>query len=805
MATPDIHLNAGGVEMSLSQKIPITGDTCLSPDGRYLLTTDMKNGVKQWDIKTGVQVGMFQTELMPGPLGLPLAPLVTFTPDGKYALTLGKHISIWDVSSGMELKKTLDVVHVLSTWHVRHMFISSDGRRLIVLLWNSNPYAFGNQSAVAVYDTTSWQELYRHTFGANYNRIALSPDGRYALLADYNVAVLDIATGEVISVRKNIGGAIKGHSAVAFSPDGKKVVYGGTDGVIRVYELFSNTDLIKVKAHRGAFPIYGDFAGAGITNVSFSPDGRYVLSSGGDGFLKLWDAASGAEIRSFKIYGTVTMQRLFFSPDSSRIIRVNGFDASVSILNTSNGEELAMLIGFLDGEWLSVVKEGYYNASEKGAQFLKVKYEGIDYGVDQFYDVFYRPDIVSAKLSGQDISGLISITMTDASKSPPPSVEFTTMPFDTNQSKVKVCYEAKSAGGGIGEVRLFHNGKLVESDGYYKDMAKAGTENMKLLALNSQSIYENMRSVRIHGTQESAPVAAGKAKGELFQDCKDIDVVPGENDIGVTAFNRENTIQGAMKTAKFNANVPSEDPRLYIVSIGIDTYEDSTISLKYAAKDARDMEQKLIEEARTLYKPQNIHYELLTDKGATKPAIITKIDDLANIVKPGDSFILFVAGHGVLLQNQYYMLTHDYNGTVTSQSMISSNELIELSKKIKSLSQLLIFDTCHAGGVDAIVSGLYDARMSVLAKKMGLHIYASASTKEAAMDGYQGNGLFTHALLEGLDNKKEADTNNDGKISVVELGDYAKQETITTSRKAGYQQTPLIINFGKDSPVYQLR
>ena len=114
-----------------------------------------------------------------------------------------------------------------------------------------------------------------------------------------------------------------------------------------------------------------------------------------------------------------------------------------------------------------------------------------------------------------------------------------------------------------------------------------------------------------------------------------------------------------------------------------------------------------------------------------------------------------MAGHGVLLQNQYYMLTSEYDGKVNDNNLISSNEIVEISKKIKSLSQLFIFDTCHAGGVDYIVSGLYDARMSVLAKKkMGLHIYASANSKEAAMDGYQGNGLFTYTLLDGLNNKK---------------------------------------------------
>jgi uncharacterized caspase-like protein len=107
--------------------------------------------------------------------------------------------------------------------------------------------------------------------------------------------------------------------------------------------------------------------------------------------------------------------------------------------------------------------------------------------------------------------------------------------------------------------------------------------------------------------------------------------------------------------------------------------------------------------------------------------------------------------------------------------------------------------------VDTIVSGLYDARMSVLAKKMGLHIYASASDKQAAMDGYKGNGLFTYTLLDGLNNNKEADRNKDGKVTVVGLGDYSKKKTTNISKEIGHSQTPLIINFGRDNPVYQLK
>ena len=279
---------------------------------------------------------------------------------------------------------------------------------------------------------------------------------------------------------------------------------------------------------------------------------------------------------------------------------------------------------------------------------------------------------------------------------------------------------------------------------------------------------------------------------------------PGENEIGLTAFNRDNTIQGAMKTARFRAKIPGGDPRLYMVFIGIDQYGDNSINLKYAAKDAREIAQKLVRAARTLYKPQNINHVLLINRDATKSGIMTKLDELAAVIRPGDNFILFVAGHGVLLQNQYYMLTHDYTGAMDIRSMINSNEIVEISKKIKSLSQLFIFDTCHAGGVDYIVSGLYDARMSVFAKKMGLHIYASASDKQSAMDGYKGNGLFTYTLLDGLNNNREADRNRDGIVTIVGLGEYSKKTTASLARQIGHSQTPLIINFGKDSAVYKL-
>jgi WD40 repeat protein len=486
-------------------------------------------------------------------------------------------------------------------------------------------------------------------------------------------------------------------------------------------------------------------------------------------------------------------------------------DGTIRWYRMNDGMELLAFCSHKDRKrWVMWTPEGYFDASPGGAELIgyhinqKKDQEAIFVSMYNLYDVFYRPDIVQAKIRGDDIREMFKLTADEALKYPPPTVKIADVPAQTDQGKIKVCYQIANSGGGIGEVRMFHNGKLIQSDGYYKIIAQSNVNKMQLTALNSRAIYEDMRSISIKGLEETIPTSS-KSKGGVFDDCIEVDVIPGENTVSVTAFNSSNTVQSYMETVHFNSTVKPEDPHLYILAIGIDQYQDTGVNLKYAVKDAKDIEEKLKGQAATLYKPRNIHYMLLTDKDAIKTNIVDKINELSRVIKPHDGFVFFVAGHGVLLQNQYHMITHDYNGVVNDHSVISSNEIVEMSKKIKSLSQLLIFDTCHAGGVDYIVSGLYDARMSVLAKKMGLHIYASASDKQSAMDGYKGNGLFTYTLLDGLNNNKEADKNKDGKVTIVGLGEYSKKMTTNISKEIGHSQTPIIINFGKDSPIYKLQ
>ncbi|MDF1590093.1 MAG: caspase family protein [Desulfobacterales bacterium] len=809
-ATPNLHVVVGETRMSLTQSAPIARGADISPDGKYLLTGGM-DGFTYWDISRGVLISRYSAKLpqiMGTLLTTGLIP-VAFASGGRHALSGGEELNLWDLSSGRLIRK-------IGNDPAESIGVSADGKR--VLICDPAEFTF-REDKMVLYDARSGAKIAEWNAGHGGGIIALSPDGNYAMStggggrkaveADRGtISLWDVSRGALVrtfagtGANKGLGHAVL---AMAFSANGKYALSGGTDGSVRLWDIASGVELKTIQGHAGS---------VGTKAVAFSPDGRWIHSVGGsDGLAKLWDISSGSLFRAFKVsddrfvdirrFGGIVNGWVSFTPDSKRIIFM-GSDASFRIFDVTTGDEIATLVLFDDGEWLVVAPEGYYNASSKGAQYLKVNYEGRDYSVDQFYDVFYRPDIVAAKLRGDDIKDLITITMKDAAKSPPPVVDISPVSVSAASPTAKVCYQINSTGGGIGEVRLFHNGKLIESDGYYKDIVRTTSEKTQLATLNSRAIYADMRSIKINEKVDIGPVSAG-SKGEVFKDCREIEAVSGENEISVTAFNRENTVQGYMKTAKFNARIAGEEPRLYILTIGIDRYKDDTINLKYAVKDSNDIEERLVKQAETLYPSRNIHRTVLANADATRSNITDTIGSLSKQIRPNDSFIFFAAGHGILLQNQYYMLTHDYDGMIRPDAMLSSNEIVEMSKKIKSLSQLLIFDTCHAGGIDYIVSGLYDARMSVLAKKMGLHLYASANSKEAALDGYRGNGLFTHTLLDGLSNKQAADRNQDGAVSLTELGVYSKQATTDISKTIGHPQTPLIINFGKDSPVYRLK
>ena len=68
---------------------------------------------------------------------------------------------------------------------------------------------------------------------------------------------------------------------MSFSPDGKRIVSGSEDNTVKVWHAQTGQETLTLKG-------YSDL----VWSVSFSPDGKRIVSGSGDGTVKIWDLSS---------------------------------------------------------------------------------------------------------------------------------------------------------------------------------------------------------------------------------------------------------------------------------------------------------------------------------------------------------------------------------------------------------------------------------------------------------------------------------------------------------------------------------
>ena len=95
------------------------------------------------------------------------------------------------------------------------------------------------------------------------------------------VRVWDVQTGQ------SVMGPLKGHSdwvsSVTFSPDGRHIVSGSCDRTVRVWDAQTGQNVMDILKGHDHY----------VTFVAFSPDGRYIFSGSDDKTVRVWDAQTG--------------------------------------------------------------------------------------------------------------------------------------------------------------------------------------------------------------------------------------------------------------------------------------------------------------------------------------------------------------------------------------------------------------------------------------------------------------------------------------------------------------------------------
>jgi WD40 repeat protein len=198
-----------------------------SPDGKTVVTCGSDKAARLWDAGTGRLIG--------APLQHSSAVSVAgFSPDGKTLLTVGldHKTRLWEAATGKPVGPDLP----LAVTPAMEIAFSPDGRRIVTR-----------------------------------SRISSAPEG--------NVLLWDAMTG------KSLGPPLPhpGHVEVlAFSPDGKTVGTGGSDGTARLWDAATGRPIGQALRHR-----------APVRAVAFSPDGKVVLTGSSDHTAGLWDADTG--------------------------------------------------------------------------------------------------------------------------------------------------------------------------------------------------------------------------------------------------------------------------------------------------------------------------------------------------------------------------------------------------------------------------------------------------------------------------------------------------------------------------------
>ncbi|MFH0899990.1 MAG: WD40 repeat domain-containing protein, partial [Pseudomonadota bacterium] len=123
------------------------------------------------------------------------------------------------------------------------------------------------------------------------------------------------------------------------------------DGTSRLWRVLASVWSKKREEHGGADTagLRADSAGLGnghrfaATAVDFSPDGKMLASSGRDQTLRLWDVASGDEIRRFLGHRSA-VEAMAFSPNGD-LLASGGFDQTIHLWESSSGRLRKLLFG----------------------------------------------------------------------------------------------------------------------------------------------------------------------------------------------------------------------------------------------------------------------------------------------------------------------------------------------------------------------------------------------------------------------------------------------------------------------------
>jgi WD40 repeat protein len=280
---------------------------------------DLRASCMIWDSVSGAKL-----KTIPGRSGG--IPALCFSPDGRrIALAYSKEVHVVELADDRVVRRFGDYPSF-----VYAVTFSPDGKRLAT---------GGAFAPTRIWDLESGKVLVKFN-DKDARGVAFSPDGKLFSMCSLQtptIKIFDSATGEEEGGFRGIR-----TNCIAFTPDGKSLASGDTQGLVKLWDLKQASPIgFRHKTRES-------YVWRWIKAVAFHPEGRLIATGCRDNAVRLWDA-EGNLVRTWEgptprgNYWEDAIWSLAISPDGKQIVAGQG-QGRVLRYDMETGKELAPLV-----------------------------------------------------------------------------------------------------------------------------------------------------------------------------------------------------------------------------------------------------------------------------------------------------------------------------------------------------------------------------------------------------------------------------------------------------------------------------
>lgn len=711
-------------------------------DGSQIIQGDVQGTVKIWDAINHTFSSI--------PIHSSAVSSIAVSQDNYYTASASEDKTA--VIRNLKEKKSIEIKMESKITSVQ---FSKDGQQILTGCYDG---------CTAIWDIAGNRKTLFKQSGDQISEAAFFPDGQ---------SILTSSLGNKLT-HFNLNGTIKKViptpsqiNCISILNDNKTIISGHYNGMVQFWNV-SNGQNIRMLARP---------SGDEVLALAVNPDQTILAAGRYSGNIDLYDIQTEKQ-RTLKAHKS-KVTSLHFSPEHNMLLSSSG-DGTVKIWNYSEGKEMATLIALDSNSWVITTAEGLFDASPEA--MLKLKYrvglELID--LDQLKERYYEPGLLPAVLKTRktvirDVSSFDNVPLFPQ--------------IDARIIGDELQIQLTPREGALGKLSVYINDKEIIEDA--NPDRKSELKPIVLTQFRSyfsgDTNHIKIRSFNQAGWLKSSPFdliyIPDKSRGTESQNNNPSSNFKGQRHLYALIIGTSDYAGD-----KMDLIYPDKDAKAFadaIKQVGTGLFENRvhTYVLTTSEKDLNKIpSRKNIEST----------FKEISQKATSEDLLIVYLSGHGTTYGLADNSQFYYLTKDIKSEN---LEQKDIRDAYT----ISSDNLTEWLKNNYSKRQVVIIDACHSGDVVKSLEGigardLNPSQIKALERmkdRTGIFILTGSAGDKVSYESSQfGQGLLTYSLLQGM--KGEALT-DDRRVDVATLFNFSRDRVPELAEFISKIQKPVFV------------